>query len=59
MNKTAIVKIQQQERGLIALNGDDCLKSLMKIENPPPSDPKKSLTSYSDPSSNQNYLTPQ
>ena len=33
-NKTAIVKVQKEENGLVALKGDDCLKSLMKTGQP-------------------------
>ena len=51
INKTAVVKVESiQEHGLIALN-NDCIKSLMKIQEPVPV--QNSLTSYSDPTYNQ------
>ena len=54
-NKTAIVKVEVPQYGLIAFNNDDCIKSLIKSTQPTPY-VKKSLTSYTDPVNSKNSL---
>ena len=57
-SKPAVVKVaDRDENGLIALN-NDCLKSLMKVDSPEEKN-RNSLSSYSDSTYGQNYLSQQ
>ena len=59
-NRTAVVKVENvEEHGLIALNSD-CIKSLMKVEQPSAQvQMERSLTSYNAPTYGQTYKNTQ